>query len=58
MVVPLRRYAQIEWRGRNLIKFLEMERPHSRDVLIPKMFMVSELTHDISSHRILPVVPK
>lgn len=48
---------EVEWRGRSLIKFLEMEKPSTRDVLVPKMFMVSELTRDLSFHRISSLIP-
>jgi hypothetical protein len=49
--VPLKRYAEVGLRGRKLIAFLENERPDIEDVRVPKMYLPSELTGSLSSHR-------
>ena len=51
--MPLKRYAEVGLKGRNLIAFLENERPDMEDVRVPKMYLPSELTGSLSSQRTL-----
>jgi hypothetical protein len=52
-IVPLKRYG----RPRDLIVFLQRERPEDDDVRVPKNYLASELTEELLPHRIPHYLP-
>ena len=44
MVVAIKTYDEVKWKGQALLNFLALERPSLEDARIPKQYMASEMT--------------
>ena len=49
IVVPLKKYDEVKWKGQALLNFLASERPTLEDARLPKQYLTSEMTRVVNT---------